>query len=66
MLLSHDKNNYINEIKSERRIFPKGKFHTSCTQRHKNIGHKDTNLCLFNPIGAFLSNLHSGGGGEPA
>jgi hypothetical protein len=20
------------------------------TQRHKNIGHKDTNLCLFNPI----------------
>ena len=35
MLLSHDKNNYINEIKSERRIFPKGKFHTSCTQRQK-------------------------------
>ena len=20
------------------------------TQRHKNIGHKDTNLCRFNPI----------------
>jgi hypothetical protein len=20
------------------------------TQKHKNIGHKDTNLCLFNPI----------------
>ncbi len=36
-VVAHDKNYvlYINEIKSERRIFPKGKFHT--LRAHKDM-----------------------------